>query len=65
MEWFKAADILPTGVLGRYIVCLKNKMVLEMNYSSILERWWRDDIGDEPKTNKVVYWMELPKPPKR
>ena len=64
MEWISVKDRLPDEVMGRYIACLSNGMVLEMNYSSLSQRWWNLSAGDEPNNNKVSYWMPLPEPPK-
>ena len=64
MEWISVSDRLPKEIMGRYVACLENGMVLEMNYSTFSNRWWNIYIGDEPKENKVAYWMPLPEPPK-
>jgi len=66
MEWISVKDRLPDSITDRFIVCLKNKMILEMYFSNITgSRWFRLDLGDEVKGNPVTHWMEFPKPPKR
>ncbi len=64
MEWISVKDKLPSEIMGRYIACFQNDLVIEMNFSSLSNSWWNATIGDEPEQNKVVYWMELPSPPK-
>lgn len=55
----------PKGIMGTYIVCLKNKAVMEFNYSNWdgYVRWWKIGIDDECKENPVIFWKPLPKPP--
>lgn len=62
-NWVAVKDRLPHDDYGAYIVCLENKSIFKMNYLKLTKRWWVDGLGEEQKGNKVVYWMELPKPP--
>lgn len=66
MEWISVKDKLPTDTMGSCLVCLKNKMVTELNYSNFQKswRWFHLDLGNIPKGNPVTHWMPLPKPPK-
>jgi hypothetical protein len=68
--WFtgwKSVEVFgnPNTELGHYIVCLKNNGVME-GVTSIFHkpRWWHSKYGDFKDTNPVVYYREMPKPPR-
>ena len=62
MEWISVEDKLPDS--GAYIVCLKNKSIMELNFSPYPQPYWFK-VGhgiNIPKDNAVTHWMPLPEP---
>ena len=50
---------------GYYIVCLRNSGVIEAIFSNYYNpRWWHLQHGDFKDTNPVVYYRNMPKPPR-
>lgn len=63
MEWISVKDRLPE--FGAHIACLKNKSVIELNFSPIPSPYWfKVGMGiNVGKNNPVTHWMPLPEPP--
>lgn len=62
-KWKNVKDELPKKY-DRYIVCLKNKSIMEMHYSYPFSiRWFKVGVGEMDVDNPVIFWMNFPNAP--
>jgi len=62
MQWVELKHQKPTDC-DHYICCLENGAVTECLYTWTDDKWFLKDRTEVRQHNKVVYWMERPKPP--